>query len=246
MRPWVRGGGMLHVPPPLWCRLTFPVAACVGGLSPSLLGVRWPVGGVRWAGVALSHGCGRVFSPSGLCGGLLGLDPMSVSLVFVLWCALVRRAVSCRVSPCCAVLVCAVLWCALLCCAVPRRVVAWCVVPLRGWLRRAVPRCAASCCGVSCRGVPCCGDLRGSALQCGVPCRFVLCRVLLCRGVWWALFRCDSGVGWVRRWLDWPASWCGTRAKVMSLAGGWGARFGVAWLVGSVHRGPGVPLRFVG
>ena len=146
----------------------------MGGQSPLLPGVQWPLAGVRWADVALSPGCGRVSFPSGLCEGLLGLAPWLVSLALLLWCALVRRAVSCRVSPCCAVLVCAVLWCALVCCDLPRRVMLWCVVPWRGWLRRAVPCDAASCFGVWCRGMPCHGALHGGALRCGVPRCFVL------------------------------------------------------------------------
>ena len=224
----------------------FLVAACVGGLSPSLPGVRWLLAGVRRVGVALSHSCVRVSSPSGACGGLLGLDPRLVSLALVLWCPLVRRAVSCRALPCCAVLVCAVLWCAPLCRAVPRFVVPWCVVLWRGWLRRAVLCRVVSCCGVSCRGVPCRGVLHGGALRYGVPCCLVLCRVSLCRGVWWALFGSRSGVGWGRCWLDWPVSWCGTRAEVMWLAGGWGAVLGVVWLVGSVLRGSGCAVRVCG
>ena len=169
-------------------RFNFLVAACVGWPLPSVPGLRWPLAGVRRVGVALSHGCGRVSSPSGGCGSLLGLDARLLSLALVLWCALVRRAVSCRGLPCCAVLVCAVLRCTLLCHAVPRRVVPWCVLPWRGWLRRAMPRRAVSCFGVSCRGVPCRGALHGSGLRCGVPCCLVLCRVYLCGGVWWALF----------------------------------------------------------
>ena len=137
--------------------------------------------------MALSHGCGRVSSLSGACCGLLGLDPRLVSLALVLWCTLVRPAVSCCFSPCCVVLVRPVLWCAPLCRAVPRCVVPWCVVPWRGRPQRAVPRRAELCCGVSCRGVPCCGALDGGLLRCVVPCCFVLCRVSLCRGVCWAL-----------------------------------------------------------
>ena len=67
----------------------FLLAVCVGGLLLSSPGVRWPVAGVRQAGVASSHGCGRVSSPSRVCGGLLGLDPRLASLALVLWCALV-------------------------------------------------------------------------------------------------------------------------------------------------------------
>ena len=165
----------------------FLVVACVGAPSPSLPGVRWPLASVRRVGVALSHGCGRVSSPSGACGGLLGLDPRLVSLALLLWCALVRRAVSSRALPCCALLVCAVLRCPLFCCAVLRCVMPWCVVLWRGWLRRALPRRFVWCCGVSCRGVPCCGALHGGALRCGVPCCFVFCGVPLCRAECWAL-----------------------------------------------------------
>ena len=170
----------------------FLVADCVGGPSPTLPGVRWHLAGVRRAVVGLSRGFGRVSSLSGARGGLLGLDPRLMSLALVLWCALVRRAVSCRALPCCAVLVCAVMRCALHCCAVP-----WCVVPWRGWLRRAVPRRAVSCCGLSCPRVPCHGALHGSALRCGVPVCLVLGRVSLCRGVWWALFTAVLGWGGV-------------------------------------------------
>ena len=140
----------------------------MGGLLPSLPGMQWPLAGVRRVGVALSHGCGRVSSPSGVCGGLLGLGPWLVSLALVLWCALVRRAVSYRALLCCDVLVCAVLRGALLFCAVPRCLVPWCVVPQRGWLRCTVPRRAVWCCAVSCRVVRCPGALHGGALRCGV------------------------------------------------------------------------------
>ena len=170
----------------------FLVAACFGWPSPSLPGVRWPLDGVRPVGPALSLGCGRVSSPSAACGGLLGLDPRLVSLAWVLWCALVRRAVPCPALPCCAVLVCAVLRCALLCRAVPRRVVPW-----RGWLRRAVPRRAVSCCCVSCRWLPCRGALHCDAVRCDVPCFAMLCRVSLCRSVWWVLFTAIAGWGGV-------------------------------------------------
>ena len=180
--------------------------------SPWLPGVRWPLAGVRWAAVALFHGCGRVSLPSGFCGGLLGLDPRLVSLPLVLWCALVRCALSCRVSPCCAVLVCAVLWCTLLRPAVQRRVVPWCVMSWRGWLRHAVPRRAASCCGVSCRGnaLSWCVARRCAAVRCAVLLRVVPCIAVL----WYVVesFHRSSGVGWGRRSLDWPASLCWTRA----------------------------------
>ena len=174
------------------------MAACAGGPSPSLPGVRWPLAGVRRAGVALSHGCGHVSAPSGACGGLLGLDSWLVSLALVLRCDLVRCAVSCRALPCGAVLVCAVLRCTLLCHAVPRRVVPWCVVLWRGWLRPVVPRRAVLCCGVSCRGVPCRGALHSGALWSGVPGCLVLRRVSLCRGVSWAHSTAVPAFGGVR------------------------------------------------
>ena len=134
----------------------FLVAACVGGPPPSLPGVRWPLAGVRRAGAA----------SSGVYGSLLGLDPLVLSLVSVLWCALVRRVVSCRVLPCCVVLVRAVLWCALLCRAVLRRVVPWCaalcrvaprpVMVCRVFGGLVVVRCTAVRCGAVCRVASCC------------------------------------------------------------------------------------------
>ena len=133
----------------------FLVALCVGGPPPSLLGVRWPLAGVRRAGAAFS----------GVRGGLLGLDPRLVSLAWVLCCASVRRALSCRVSPCCVVLVRGVLWCPLLCRAV---------------LRCAVPWCAALCpvapCGVVvCRVVGRLVVVGLTAVRCGAVCRVASC-----------------------------------------------------------------------
>ena len=220
----------------------FLVAACMGGPMPSLPGVRWTLPGVRRVGVALPHSCGRVSSPSGACGSLLGSDQRLVSLALVLWCASVRRALSCHALLFCSVLGCGVLRCALLCRAVRRCVVPWCVMLWLGLLRRAVPRRVVSCCGVSCRGLPCHGVLQGGALPCDVPCCLVLCRVLPCRGVWWA----RSRVGSCRCWLDWPISPCGTQAEVMWLAGGSGAVLCVVWLVGSVLRGSGCAVPVVG
>ena len=181
------------------------LAACVGGPLPSLPGVWWPLAGVRQVGVALSHGCGRVSSPSGACGGFLGLDPRLVSLALVLWCALVHRAVSCRALPCCAVLVCAVLRCALLCRAVPRPVVPWCVPPWRVVVCRVVGclvvvRCTAVRCGAVCRVASCCA-VYCCAGVCGGP--FSL---PLWRGVGSALVRLaclvprDAGRGYVADW----------------------------------------------
>ena len=211
---WVKGVGFSVSLRPCGAGLNFLVAACVGGPSPSLPGVRWPFAGVRRAGVALSHGCGRVSSPSGTCGGLLGLDPRLVSLALVLCCALVRRAVSCRGLPCCAVLVCAVLQCALVCRAVPCRVVPGCVVPWRGWLRRGEPSRAVSCYGVSCRGVPCRGALHSGALRCGVPCCLMLCRVPLCRGVRWALLLAVPARGGVGAGYTGPFCGAGRRPRL--------------------------------
>ena len=214
----------------------FLVAVCVGGPPPSLLGVRWPLAGVRQAGVASSHGCGRVSSPSGVCGGLLGLDPRLVSLVLVLWCALVRRAVSCCVLPCGVVLVHAVLWCALRCRAVSRRVVPWCAVLCR----------VAPCRVLVCRVVGCLVVVRCTAVHCGALCRVasccaVYCCAVVCGGPFSLPFRRGVGSAVVRL-----ARWCGMRAQVLWLAGGWGARLGVAWLVGSVLRGSGCAARVGG
>ena len=144
------------------------VAACAGGPSPLLPGVRRPLACVRRVGVAFSHVCGRVSFPSGVGGALLGLNPWLVSLLSVLWCALVHRAVLCRALPCCAMPVCAEMRCALLCPAVPRRVVPWCVLPWRGWLRRAVP--CRLCCVVLCRVVWCLVVVRCMAVRCGAVC----------------------------------------------------------------------------
>ena len=245
MRSWVKGGGVFRVPPPLWCRLSLSGSG-VGGPSPSLPGRRWPLAGVRQVGVALSHGCGRVSSPSGACGGLLGLDPRLVSLALVLWCALVRLAVSCCALPCCAVVVSAVLRCALLCRPVPRRVLPWCAVPWGGWLRRAVPCRAVSCCGVSCRGVPSLGALHGGALRCAMPFCPVWCRVSPCTGVRRALFSAVPAWGGVGTGYTGPFWWCRTWAEVMRLAGGRGARLGVVWVSGSVLQGSGCAVRVVG
>ena len=159
----------------------FLVAACVGGPSPLLPGVRRPLAGVRQVGVALSHGCGRVSSPSGACGGLLVLDPRLVSLALVLRCA--------SGAPRCVVPCFAMLRPAGLCCFLVRSAVLCRAAPCRAVVCRAVAWLAAPCCtaGVSCREVPCCGALHGRALRCGVPCCLVLCRVSLSSGVRWAL-----------------------------------------------------------
>ena len=80
VRSWIRGTGFAVSLRLCGTSFNFLVAACAGGPLPSLPGVRWPLAGVRRAGVALSHGCGRVSSPAGTGGGLLGLDPRLVSL----------------------------------------------------------------------------------------------------------------------------------------------------------------------
>ena len=100
--------------------------------------------------------------------GVLSLDLVrpSVSVpCFVLWCAVVRRAVSCRVLTCCVVLVHALLRCALL---------------GRAVLRRAAPWCAALCCVASRRAVACCAFwclvvLRCTVVHCGAVCRAPSC-----------------------------------------------------------------------
>ena len=211
----------------------FLVAACVGGTSPSLPGVRWSLAGVRRVGVALSHGCGRVSSPSGACGGLLGLDPRLVSLAWVLWCALVRRAVSCRALPCCTVLVCDVLRCALLCHAVPRRAVPWCAAPWRGWLRRIEPRRTVSCCGLLCRGVPCRGALHGGAVCRVASCCDVYRCAAVCGGPFSLPFRRGAGSALVRL----------ARFVVRDVGQGYVAGW---WLGGAVRCGVGRWTRSAG
>ena len=64
----------------------FPAAACVGGPPQLLPGVQWPFAGVWRAGPV----------PSGVCGGLIWLDPWLASLAWccgVLWCTVLRRVV---------------------------------------------------------------------------------------------------------------------------------------------------------
>ena len=64
----------------------FPAAACVGGPPPLLPGVRWSLAGVWRTGAV----------PSGVCGGLIWLDPRLASLAWccgVFWCAVLRRVV---------------------------------------------------------------------------------------------------------------------------------------------------------
>ena len=100
-----------------------------------------------------------------------------------LCCVAVRSALSCRAAPCHAVVCLAVAWLAAPCCAAPRYVVPCCVV---SW--GALSWCVARRC---------------AAVRCAV-----LPRVVPCFAVPWCVvgpFHCRSGVGWGRRWLDWPA-----------------------------------------
>ena len=136
--------------------INFLVPVHVGGPPPFVPGARWPLAGVWRAGAA----------PSGVCGGLFWLDPGLVSLALVLWCAVVRRAAWCHVSPCCVVVVRAVLRPAGSC-----RVAPCCAVVCRSVRRRVV-----SCCGVLCLRLPCRGALHCGSLRCGVRCCLVLCR----------------------------------------------------------------------
>ena len=175
--------------------INFLAAVCVGGPPPSLPRARWPLAGVWQAGAALS----------GPCGGLFWLNPRLVSLALVLLCVLVRGAASCRVSPCCLVLVRAVLRCALLCRAVLRHVVPWCAAPCR-----VAPRCAVGCCALGCLVL-----VRCTVVRCAAVCRAASCCALVGR---WRLVQ--------------PVSCCGVLVGVW-LAGGWGMPLGVGWLAGS-------------
>ena len=133
-----------------------------------------------------------------------------------LCCVAVRSALLCRAAPCRAVVCLAVAWLAAPCCAVPRCVVRCCVV---SWDAVSFLCFSRWCAAVRCAVLP---------------------PVVPCFAVPWCVvgpFHCRSGVGRGRRWLDSPASWCGTRAGVISLAGGWGARLGVVWPIVSVLRG---------
>ena len=156
--------------------------------------------------------------PCVVCGGLVGLDPPLVSLALVLWCAVVRRAVSCCVLPCRVMLARALLRCAVLCCAVLRRVVPWCAA-----LCRIAPRRA-----LVCRVFGCLVVVRCTVVSCCAVCRAASCCAVV--GRWW---------------LVRPVSWCGVRVGVW-LAGDWGVRLGVGWLAGRVLWGSGCPARACG
>ena len=186
----------------------FLAAACVGRPPPLLLCVCWPLAGVWRAGAA----------PSGACGGLFWLDPRLASLALVLWCAVVRRAALCRVSPCCVASVRAVLRCALLGRAVLRSAAPWCAALCRVASRRAVACCALWCLVV----------VRCTVARCGAVCRAASC--------------CSV----VDRWRSvWPVSWCGVRVRVW-VPGGWGVQLGVGGSLGPCCGGLGVPLGLVG
>ena len=175
--------------------IDFLVAVCVGGRPPLLPGAWWPLAAVWRAGAA----------PSGVCGGLFWLDPRLASLALVLCCAVVRRAASCRVSPCCVVLVRAVLRCA------PLGLAALC---------RVASRRVVACCALGCLFL-----VRCTVARCGAVCRAASC---------WSV---------VGRWRSVrPVSCCGLRVGVW-LAGGWGVRLGVGWLVGSVLCASGCAAR---
>ena len=136
----------------------------------------------------------------------------------MLWCAVVRRTASCRVTPCCVVFVRAVLRCALL---------------GRAVLRRAAPWCAAPWCVASLRAVACCALGCLEVVRCTVVRFGAVCRAASCCAV-------------VGRWrLVLPVSWCGVRVGVW-LAGGWGVRSRVGGSLGPCCEGLGVPLGLVG
>ena len=246
VRSSVKGGGVFRVPPPFWCRLYLSggglcgraVAVAAGrAVAPSLCAAGWcGVVARLWARFLPFRGARRLArvrpTVSVPCFGAVVCfgAPCCVVLCFAvlrragLCCVAVRSALSCRAAPCRAVVCLALSWLAAPCCAAQRRVVLCCVV---SWA--ALSWCLAR---------------RSAALRCAV-----LPRVVLCFAVPWCLvgpFHCHSGVEWGRRCLDWPASWCGTRAEVMWLAGGWGARLCVVWLVGSVLQGSGWAVWAVG
>ena len=167
----------------------FLVAVCVGVPPASLPGARWALAGAWWAGAA----------PSGACCGFVGLDLWLVSLALVLLCAVVRHAVSCRVSPCCVVLARAVLRCAVLC---------------RALLHRAVPCCAALCHIVPHRAVVCLVVVRCTMVRCGAVCRAASCCAVVGR---WCIVR---PVSWCRVRVGlWLAGSWGVRLGVGWLAG---------------------------
>ena len=76
VRSLVTGTGSSRGPPPLRCRFGgdvfhFLVAVCAWGAPPArggvvLTGVWWPLARAWWAGVVLSHGCGRLSFLSGV------------------------------------------------------------------------------------------------------------------------------------------------------------------------------------
>ena len=144
---------------------------------------------------------------------------------------------------CCAVLCRAVpSWCVLCCgalCSVVRCRAQSCRgVSCHGVAGYALLLRAALCCAVLCRILGCLVAVRCTAVRCNVVC--VLPCVVPCVAVPWCVvgpFQCRSASGWGRRWLDWPTLWCGTRAEVMGLADGGGARLCLVSLVEPALRG---------
>ena len=137
-------------------------------------------------------------------------------------------AVVCFHVPCCVLACFAVLRRAGLCCVASSSASSCRAAPCPAMVCLAVEWLVAPCCDVSRRVVLCSVDVRCTAVRC------VRCAVLPCVVPCFAMprclmgpFYCCSGVEWGQRWLDWPTSWCGTRAEVMWLAGGLGARLGV-------------------
>ena len=246
VRAWVKGGGVFGLPPPLWCRLGLSGGGLYGravsivagrGVAPSRCAAGWcGVAPRLWARFLPFWGVPRLARVRPLvsvpCFGAVVCfgAPCCVTPCFAvlrrarLCCDAVRSALSCRAVPCRAVVCRAVAWLAAPCCAAPRRVVLWCFVPWGALSWCVAPRCAAVRCAVLLRLVPCIA----------VP---------------WCVvgpLHCRSGVRWGRCWLDWPVSSYKTRTQVMWLAGGWGARLGVVWLVGSVLRGSRCAFRVGG
>ena len=145
----------------------------MGGLSASLPGARWPLVGVRRVGVALSHGCGRVSSPSRGVRRLAWVRPTVSVPCF--------GAVVCFGAPCCVVPCFAfceywsVLCCGALCSVVRCRAVSCCGVLCRVLAGCAVLFRAASCRVVVCRVVRCLVVVRCMAVRCGTVCRVASC-----------------------------------------------------------------------
>ena len=151
-------------------------------------------------------------------------------------------AVACFGAPCCVVLCCAVLCLGGLCCVAVSSVLSCRASPCLALAWRAVRCCAVPCCVVLRCVVLLAALSRCVAGWCAAVRYTVLPLVVPCSAVPWCVvgpFRCLSGVGWGRRWLYWPALWCGKRAEAMWLDGGQGARLCVVPLVAPALRGAG-------